>query len=161
MKLAAAGLAAGLGIALSGALAGAAWAEPQVVVKCDGPAPDAMRWTRETDWKPYPNPLRSVVITGDNNKYLIEVTGEDGYRSHTVFALPVHEIKAFRVMRSEGNELFHLEKGPDGKPLLKRTIRGGRDGSHLYNIREMILANCPVISPDVVVGEPQAAGAGG
>ena len=41
------------------------------------------------------------------------------------------------------------------------VILEGRDGSGKYNIRETILANCTVVASDVVVSEPQAAGAGG
>lgn len=143
------------------AMASAAWADPEVIVKCDAPLAEAMRFTRETDWKPFPNPDRSVTITADKGKFAIEVTGDLGYRSNLVFPSPVHGVRSFKVLRSDGSEMFHLEKGPDGKPILKHTIRGGRDGSHVYNIREMTLAGCSIIGPDVVVGEPQAAGAGG
>ena len=117
--------------------------------------------THATDWKPYPNPDRSVTITREGGKFGIEVEGETSYASHAVFAMPMQNIKTFKVLRSDGAEQFHLEKGEGGKPILKHTIRGGRDGSHVYNIREMILANCPVVAPDVVVSEPGAADTGG
>lgn len=141
--------------------ANAAWADPEVLVKCDGPLPNAMRFSRETDWKPIPNPDRSVTITRDKGKFAIEVTGDLAYRTNLVFPSPVQKIERFKVLRGDGSEQFHLEKGDGGKPILKHTIRGGRDGSHTYNIREMILATCSVVSSDVVVGEAQAAGAGG
>lgn len=147
-----------LGCAL--ALVHAAAAEPQVIVKCDGPLADGMKFTRETNWKPYPNPDKSVVITRDKGKFAIELMGETAYTSNLVFPSPVQNIRTFKVLRSDGNEQFHLEKGEGGKPILKHTIRGGRDGSHLYNIRETILANCSIVSPDVVVAEPQAPGKG-
>ena len=136
-------------------------AEAQVLVKCDGPLPDGMKFTRETDWKPYPNPDKSVTITREGGKFAIELTGEAGYRSNLVFPAPIQNIRSFKVLRSDGAELYHLEKGDGAKPILKHTIRGGRDGSGKYNIRETILANCTVVASDVVVSEPQAAGAGG
>jgi hypothetical protein len=138
----------------------AAPAEPQVIVKCDSPLADGMKFTRETNWKPYPNPDKSVTITRTGGKFGIELTGETAYSSNLVFPSPIQGIRTFKVLRSDGSEQFHLEKGDGGKPILKHTIRGGRDGSHVYNIRETILANCSVVSPDVVVSEPQAAGAG-
>lgn len=152
--------AAGLALAMAVA-AGAAHADPEVMLKCDGAAPQAMRWARDTDWKPIPNPDTGVTITRDHGKYTIQVTGELAYTTMTVFPLPVQNPKAFKVVRAEGGEMFHLEKGPDGQPILKHTIRGGRDGTHQYNIREMIQTHCPVVSPDVVVGEAQAPGQGG
>ncbi|THD58648.1 hypothetical protein [Phenylobacterium sp.] len=151
--------AAAAGVAL--ALAGAARAEPQVIVKCDGPLTDAMRFTHDTGWKPFPNPDAGVTITRDKGRFGIEVKGEDSYSSSAVLPMPLQNPKSFKVLRGTGNELFHLEKGDGGKPVLKHTIRGGRDGSHVYNIREMILANCSVVAPDVVVSEPGAADTGG
>lgn len=139
----------------------AAFAEPEVLVKCDGPLPEGMKFTRDTNWKPYPNPDKSVLITRDKGKFAVELVGETSYVSNAVFALPMHDTRSFRVLRSDGAELFHLEKGEGGKPILKHTIRGGRDGTGKYNIRETILANCSVVGPGVVVSEPQAAGAGG
>jgi hypothetical protein len=157
MKIGLAGLAAGL-LLLAGAQG--AWADPEVVVKCDGHLADGMRFARDTGWKPYPNPDRAVTITRDNGKFAIAVEGDLPYTSNLVIPLPQVGIKTFKVLRSGGNEEFHLEKDPaTGKPLLKHTIRGGRDGSHVYNIRETILANCPTVSPDVMVAEPTAPGA--
>ncbi|HEY3949505.1 hypothetical protein [Phenylobacterium sp.] len=150
----------GLAPALALVLAHAAAAEPRVLVKCDGPLPQAMKFTRATDWKPYPNPDRSVTITRDGGRFGIELVGEVSYTSNAVFPMPMQGIRTFKVLRSDGAEQFHLEKGEGGKTILKHTIRGGRDGSHLYNIRESILANCSVVAPDVVVSEPQAAGTG-
>src|ERR1700744_4263050 len=93
------GLAAVWGVALA---AGAARAEPEGLVKCEGPAADAMRWTRATDWKTYPNPLSGVTITRDKGKFAIEVAGQEGYSSHTVFALPMQNIRDFKVLRVDG-----------------------------------------------------------
>lgn len=148
-----------LGLAvLAAAMAGAARAEPEVLVKCDVPAPQAMRFTNASGWQPMPNPDRAVTITRDKGKFAIQLEGEAGYSSGSVFALPMDHIERFRVLRIDGAEIFHLEAGPDGQPILKRTIRGGRDGTHLYNIREMTLTHCPVVSGDVVVAKPGAAG---
>jgi hypothetical protein len=141
--------------------AGVARAEPEVMAKCDTPAAQAMRFTSADGWKPMPNPDRAVTITRDKGKFSIQLDGEGGYTSGSVFALPQEHIERFRVLRSDGAEIFHLEAGADGQPILKRTIRGGRDGSHVYNIREMILTHCPVVSSDLVVGKASAAGAGG
>jgi len=151
--------AAAAGVVLT--LAGAAWAEPQVIVKCDGPLPDGMRFTSETGWKPFSNPDTGVTITRDKGHFTLTVTGEGAYSTNTVLPLPLQNPKAFKALRGTGNELFHLEKGEGGQTVLKHTIRGGRDGSHVYNIRETILANCPVVAPDVVVSDPSAPGAGG
>jgi hypothetical protein len=150
---------AGWGMIAAMALAHGAWADPEVLVKCDGGLPQGMRFTAATGWQPFDNPDRGVVITREHNRYAIAVEGDLAYASNTVFALPQVGVRAFKVMRSSGSEFFHVEKDPaTGKPLLKHTIRGGRDGSGKYNIREMTLASCSVVSPDVVVGEPQAAG---
>lgn len=150
-----------LGLAvLAAAAAGAARAEPEVLVKCDVPAPQAMRFTNAGGWQPMPNPDRAVTITRDKGKFAIQLDGEAGYSSGSVFALPMDHIERFRVLRIDGAEIFHLEAGPDGQPILKRTIRGGRDGTHLYNIREMTLTHCPVVSSDVVIAKPAAAGGG-
>ncbi|MBS0364083.1 MAG: hypothetical protein JSR98_22135 [Proteobacteria bacterium] len=157
MKLTATGLA----FALAFGLARAAAAAPEVIVKCDGPLAEAMKFTNATKWQPYPNPDKSVTITRDKGRFSVELAGETTYASSAVIATPMKDIQTFKVLRIDGNELFHLEKGADGKPILKHTIRGGRDGTHLYNIRESILANCSVVSPDVAVSAPQAQGAGG
>lgn len=138
------------------ASAGAARAEPEAIVKCDTPAPQAMRYTMADGWKPMANPDRSVVITRDKGKFAIQVEGEGGYSTGAVFALPMDHIERFRVLRVDGAEIFHLEAGPDGQPMLKRNIRGGRDGSHVYNIREMTLTHCSLVSPEVVVAKAGA-----
>lgn len=140
------------------AAAGAARAEPEVIVRCDTPAPEAMRYTNAGGWKPMPNPDRAVTITRDKGKFAIQLEGEAGYSSGSVFPLPMDHIERFRVLRIDGTEIFRLEAGADGQPTLKRTIRGGRDGTHVYNIRQMTLTHCPVVSSDVVVAK---AGAGG
>jgi len=160
MRFAANATVVGLALTASLVLASAAWADPQVLVKCDGPLPEGMKFTRETNWKPYPNPDKSVLITREGGKFALELAGETAYRTNLVFPSPMQNIRSFKVLRSDGSEQFHLEKGDGGKPILKHTIRGGRDGSHMYNIRETILANCSVVDPGVVVSEPQAAGAG-
>jgi hypothetical protein len=149
-----------LTLAASIGLAHGALAEPEVMVKCDAALPQGMRFTAAGGWQPFANPDRSVVITREHNKYAIAVEGDLAYMSSTVFALPTIGIRSFKVLRSGGSEYFHLEKDPaSGKPILKHTIRGGRDGSHVYNIREMILGGCSTVSPDVVVAEASAPGA--
>jgi hypothetical protein len=145
---------------LAAAVAGAARAEPEVLVKCDVPAPQAMRFTNAGGWQPIPNPDRAVTITREKGKFAIQLDGEGGYTSGSVFALPMDHIERFRVLRIDGAEVYRLEAGADGQPILKRTIRGGRDGTHVYNIREMTLTHCPVVSGDVVVGKAGAAGGG-
>jgi hypothetical protein len=155
MKLGLAGLAAGAALALAhGALA-----DPEVIVKCGGALPEGMRFTAAGGWQPFANPDTGITITRDHNKYAIAVEGELAFSSGAVFAMPQVGIRSFKVLRPGGSEFFHLEKDPaSGKPILKHTIRGGRDGSGKYNIREMILANCSTVSPDVVVTEAAAAG---
>ncbi|MBS0334268.1 MAG: hypothetical protein JSS35_15985 [Proteobacteria bacterium] len=157
MKFAAVGLAPALALMLAHA-ASAAAPESRVIVKCDGPLAEGMKFTRETNWKPYPNPDKSVTITREGGKFSVDLVGETTYHTNLVFPSPMQNIQTFKVLRSDGNELFHLEKGEGGKPILKHTIRGGRDGSHLYNIRETILANCSVVDPNVAVSAPQAPG---
>ncbi len=150
---------AGLAVIAAMALAHGAWADPDVMIKCDGALPDGMRFTAAGGWQPFPNPDRSVTVTRDHNKYAIAVEGELGFTSNTVFALPQVGIRSFKVLRSSGSEYFHVEKDPaSGRPILKHTISGGRDGSGKYNIREMTLSACATVSPDVVVTEPAAAG---
>lgn len=149
------------GLAAIGALALAhgACADPEVMLRCDGALPDGMRFTSAGGWQPFPNPDKSVTVTREHNKYAIAVEGELAFTSGAVFALPQVGIRAFKALRPGGSEYFRLEKDPrSGKPILKHTISGGRDGSHVYNIREMTLTNCATISPDVVVTEPAAAG---
>ncbi len=149
-----------LTLAASLLLAQAASAEPEVMVKCDAALPQGMRFTAAGGWQPFDNPDRSVVITREHNKYAIAVTGDLAYTSGAVFALPTEGIRSFKVLRPGGSEYFHLEKDPaSGKPILKHTIRGGRDGSHVYNIREMTLADCSTVSSDVLVAEASAPGA--
>ena len=149
-----------LTLAAGVALAYAACAEPEVIVKCDGALPQGMRFTAAGGWQPFANPDRSVVITREHNKYAIAVEGDLAFTSNAVFALPQVGIRAFKVLRSGGSEYFHLEKDQaTGKPILKHTIRGGRDGSHIYNIREMTVGGCSTVSPDVVVAEASAPGA--
>jgi hypothetical protein len=141
------------------AMAHGALADPEVMLKCDSPLAQGMRFTSAGGWQPFPNPDRSVTITREHNKYAIAVEGDLAFTSGAVFALPQVGIRSFKALRPGGSEFFHLEKDPaTGKPILKHTIRGGRDGSHVYNIREMILANCATVSPDVVVTEPAAPG---
>jgi hypothetical protein len=155
MKLGLAGLAAGAGLALTHG----AWADPEVMVKCDGPLADGMRFTSAGGWQPFPNPDKAVTITREHNKYAVAVEGELAFTSGAVFALPQIGIRSFKALRSGGSEYFRVEKDPaSGKPVLKHTISGGRDGSGKYNIREMTLANCSTVSPDVIVGAPAAAG---
>jgi hypothetical protein len=150
---------AGLAIIAGVALAHGAWADPEVMLKCDGAPPEGMRFTAAGGWQPFANPDRSVVITREHNKYAIVVEGDLAFTSGGVFALPQVGIRSFKVPRPGGSEYFHLEKdSTSGKPILKHTISGGRDGSGKYNIREMTLANCSMVSPDVVVTEPAAAG---
>jgi hypothetical protein len=160
MKTRLVGLATAAGLALAPALAASsAWADPEVMVKCDGDLAQGMRFTAASGWQPFANPDRSVVITRDKGKLAIIVEGDLAYSSGAVFALPQSGVRSFRVMRGGGSEYFHVEKdAATGKPVLKHTIRGGRDGSHVYNIREMTLNNCPVISPDVVVNAPAVPG---
>src|SRR5579871_2020371 len=110
MRFAAPATVAGLALAASLALVHAAFADPQVLVKCDGPLPEGMKFTRETDWKPYPNPDKSVLITREGGKFAIELQGEVAYRSNLVFPSPMQNIRSFKVLRSDGSEQFHLEK---------------------------------------------------
>lgn len=133
------------------AIAGAAWADPEVLVKCDGVGP-AQRFTNAGGWQPFPNPDRSVTITRDKGKLFIELEGDPAISTHAVFPLPQHEIKTFRVMSRAGVQNFHVVEGLySGKPELKHSIFGARDGSGVFNMREYTLDHCPVISPDVAV----------
>ncbi|HLZ74477.1 hypothetical protein [Phenylobacterium sp.] len=150
---------AGLAVIAAMGVAHGAWADPEVMLKCGGALPDGMRFTAATGWQPFPNPDRGVTITREHNKYAIAVEGDLAFTSGAVFALPQVGIRSFKVLRSSGSEYFRVEKDPaSGKPILKHTISGGRDGSGKYNIREMTLGACPTVSPDVVVTEPAAAG---
>jgi hypothetical protein len=125
-----------LATAAAAALAGGAWADPEVIVKCDSTTPTAQRVTR------------------DHNKFAIEVTGDVPLTSHAVFPLPMQHIERFRVLGHDGVETFYLVTGANsGKTELKHSIYGGKDGSHIFNIRVMTLDHCDVVSPDVVVGK--------
>ncbi|MGZ6019897.1 MAG: hypothetical protein ACXWKO_14610 [Phenylobacterium sp.] len=150
---------AGLAATVALTLAHGAWADPEVMVKCDGPLPKGMRYTSAGGWQPFDNPDRAVTITREHNKYAIAVEGDLAFTSIAVFALPQVGIRAFKAPRPGGSEFFRVERDPaSGKPILKHTISGGRDGSHVYNIREMTLANCSTVSPDVLVTAPAAPG---
>ena len=151
----AAGLAA---MAITAALAGGARADPEVLVKCDTVKPTGQRYTRDGGWQPFDSPDRSVIITGDKGKFSIDVTGEAPFTSHTVFALPMHHTEKFRVLGHDGLETFYVVIGANsGKPELKHSIYGGKDGSHIFNIRVTTLDHCDVVSPDVAVGKEGAA----
>jgi hypothetical protein len=140
------------------ALAGAVRAEPEVLVKCDGGGP-AQRFTRDTGWKPYPNPDKSIVITRNNGKLAMELTGDKPLSSGAVFALPQHNITTFRVLGHDGVQNFHVVLGLySGKLELKHTIFGGRDGSGVFHMEENTLDNCSVVGSDVAVEKPTAAG---
>jgi hypothetical protein len=143
-----------LATAVAVALAGGAWADPEVIVKCDSTTPTAQRFTRDGGWQPYASPDRTVTITRDHNKFAIEVTGDVPLTSHAVFPLPMQQIERFRVLGHDGVETFYLVTGANsGKTELKHSIYGGKDGSHIFNIRVMTLDHCDVVSPDVVVGK--------
>jgi hypothetical protein len=139
-------LALGVGVVA----AGAAWADPEVLVKCDAPGP-AQRFTRDGGWKPYPNPDRSLVITRDKGKLAMELSGDNPISSRAVMALPQHEITTFRVLGHNGVQNFHVITGLySGKPEVRHTIFGAKDGSGVYHQEQISLTNCSVISPDVV-----------
>jgi len=152
-------LAAVLATGASLALAGAASAQIEVLVKCDGSGP-GQRFTRDGGWQSFPNPDRGVIITRNKGKLAIEVTGDRPFSSGAVFALPQHDIKTFRVLGRDGVQNFHVVKGVySGKPELKHTIFGGRDGSGVFHMEEYTVENCSVVSPDVAVEPPASAGA--
>jgi hypothetical protein len=135
------------------ALAGAAWAEPEIMVKCDSTKPTAQRFTRDGGWQPYESPDRSVIITREHNKFAIEVTGDVPLTSHAVFPLPMLHTERFRVLGHDGVETFYLVTGANsGKTELKHSIYGGKDGSHVFNIRVMTLDHCETVSPEIVIG---------
>jgi hypothetical protein len=147
MKFATAALA--LGAAL--AVAGTAWADPEVMVKCDGVGP-AQRFTRDTGWKPYPNPDRSIVITRNKGKLAMELAGDAPISSGAVLALPQHDITTFRVLGHNGIQNFHVVLGAySGKPELKHSTFGAKDGSGIYHQEETTLTNCSVVNADVAV----------
>jgi hypothetical protein len=132
------------------ALAGAARAEPEVLVKCDGAGP-AQRFTRDGGWKPYPNPDRSLVITRDKGKLAMELAGDNPISSRAVMALPQHEITTFRVLGHNGVQNFHVVTGAySGKPEVRHTTFGAKDGSGVFHQEQIALTNCSVVSPDVM-----------
>jgi hypothetical protein len=146
--------AVALGAAI--ALAGAVRAEPEVLVKCDGGGP-AQRFTRDTGWKPYPNPDKAIVITRENGKLAMELSGDNPISSRAVMALPQHEITTFRVLGHNGVQNFHVVLGLySGKPELRHTIFGAKDGSGVFHQEETALTNCSVVSADVSVVKEQA-----
>jgi hypothetical protein len=146
--------AVALGAAI--ALAGAARAEPEVLVKCDSPGP-ALRFTRDGGWKPYPNPDKAIVITRDKGKLAMELEGDNPISSRAVMALPQHEIVTFRVLGHNGVQNFHVVTGLySGKPELRHTIFGAKDGSGVFHQEQISLTNCPVVSPDVAPPEDEA-----
>jgi hypothetical protein len=145
-----------LGVAAVG-WAGAARAEPEVLVKCDTPG-IAQKFTRDGGWKPYPNPDRSIVITRDKGKLGMELTGDNPISSRAVLALPQHAITTFRVLGHNGVQNFHVVLGLySGKPELKHSIFGAKDGSGVFHMEDYTLANCSVVGSDVLV-EKEVAG---
>lgn len=155
MKLKLAGLTLGVSIAL----AGGASAQIEVLVKCDGAGP-GQRFTRDGGWQSFPNPDHGVIITRAKGKLAIEITGDKPFSSGAVFALPQHDIKTFRVLGRDGVQNFHVVEGVySGKPELKHTIFGARDGSGVFHMEEFTIENCSVVSPDVAVEKPVAGGA--
>ncbi len=144
---------AGLVICASMLFAAGASAEPEILVKCDGAGP-GQRFTNAGGWQSFANPDRSIVITRDKGKFAIELAGDEPFTSHAVFALPMKNIEKFRVFGHDGVETFYLVTGANsGKTELKHSIYGGKDGSHLFNIRVTTLDQCSVLSGDVVVGK--------
>src|SRR5207248_8531857 len=103
MKLTLAGLAMGAAVAA----AGAALADPEVLVKCDGAGP-GQRFTKAGGWQPFENPDRAITITRDKGKLLLELQGEKPISTRSVFPLPQHEIKTFRVLGRDGVQNFHV-----------------------------------------------------
>jgi hypothetical protein len=145
--------------ALTAVMASAASADPEVLVKCDGAGP-GQRFTRDGGWQPFPNPDRSIVITRDKGKLALELTGDDPISSRGVFALPQHGIQTFRVLGRNGVQNFHVVQGLySGKPEVKHSSFGGRDGSGVFHMTETTLENCSVVSTDVAVEKPVPRGA--
>jgi len=140
-------------------LAGRAWADPEIMVKCDSAKPIGQHFTNAGGWQAYDPPDRAVTITRDKGKFTVEVAGDAPFTSHLVFALPQVHTERFRVMGHDGVENFYLVTGANsGKTELKHTIFGGKDGSHSFNIRVTTLDHCTVVSPDVMV-TPEVPGA--
>jgi hypothetical protein len=147
----------GLAIGVSIALAGSAWADPEVLLKCEGKAPQGQRYTVAGGWQPFPNPDRAVTVTRDKGKLNVTLDGERSYSTLLVFAIPQTGIKTFKVLGQNGIERFQLFENPNtGKPELRHTISAGTDGSHVYNIRVTTLDTCSVIGADVAVNKPEA-----
>ena len=49
---------------------------------------------------------------------------------------------------------FHVVRGIySGTPELKHSVFGARDGSGVFNMRDTVLTDCSVVSPDVAVGK--------
>ena len=149
-----------LALGASVVAAGAASAEPEVLVKCDAPGP-AQRFTRDGGWQPYPNPDRSLTITRDKGKLAMELAGDNPISSRAVMALPQHEITTFRVLGHNGVQNFHVVTGLySGKPELRHTIFGAKDGSGVYHQEQISLTNCSVVSPDVATPKEEVGPAG-
>ena len=63
-----------------------------------------------------------------------------------------HNIETFRVLGHDGVQNFHVVLGLySGKPELKHTIFGARDGSGVFNMEENTLDSCSVVAADVAV----------
>jgi hypothetical protein len=136
--------------------AGAAAADPEVLVKCDGAGP-GQRFTNAGGWQPFANPDRAITITRDKGKLLLELEGEKPISTRAVFPLPQHAIKTFRVLGREGVQNFHVVQGLySGKPEVKHTIFGAKDGSGVFHQEETMLENCSVVAADVVVVKQEA-----
>lgn len=144
---------AGWAIGAAMILAGAARAEPEVLVKCDGVGP-GQHFTNAGGWQAYPNPDRSVTILRDKGKFSIEVAGDAPYTTRLVFPTPVQHTEKFKVIGQDGEQTFYLVADANsGETVLKHQLYGGKDGSHLFNIRVHTLSHCTVVSPDVAVGK--------
>ena len=145
---------AALALGGSVALAGAARDDTETLVKCDTPGV-AQRFTRETGWKDYPNPDRSVVITRDKGKLAMELAGDNPISSRAVMALPQHAITTFRVLGHNGVQNFHVVLGVySGKPELIHTTFGAKDGSGVFHQEQTTLTNCTLVDADVLVEKP-------
>ena len=61
------------------------------------------------------------------------------------------------MISRDGVQNFHVVQGLySGKPELKHSVFGARDGSGVFNMRDSTLTECSVISPDVAVEKPAA-----
>ena len=154
-----AGLAVGAALILAGAASGA-WADPEILVKCESAKPVGQRFTNTGGWQAYEATERAVTISRDKGKLTVEVVGEVPFVSHLVFALPQIHPERFRVMGHDGVEHFYLVTGANtGKTELKHSVYGGKDGTHNFNIRVTTLDTCSVVSPEVVVSSEIAGAA--